>query len=104
MILVIRLTCTNLQTYSGAQLAEGVQGIQTPALFWTVQIVPSIKFLNQFRRNALKNQFKKRKNLSKQCTSNILLKFFNATLRRAYTNESGIRECVCGPKECVINF
>ena len=59
----------------------GVQGVRTPAL---LRYSPNcvIKSLNKFRRNALKNQFKKRKNPSKQCTNSILLKFFNATLRR----------------------
>ena len=58
--------------------SRGVQGVQTPALF---QYSPNcaLKFLNQFRRNPLKNRFKKRKNPSKRCTSSILLKFFNAT-------------------------
>ena len=46
----------------------------------------TLKFLNQFRRNALKNQFKKRNNPLKPCTNSILLKFFKATLRK-YTKE-----------------
>ena len=67
----------------GAHLAGGgVQGVRTPALF---RYSPNcaLKFLNQFRRNALKNRFRKRKNPSKQCTNSILLKFFNATLTSA---------------------
>ena len=60
----------------------GVQGVRTPALF---RYSPNcaLKFLNQFRRNALKYQFKKRKNPSKRCTNSILLTFFNATLTSA---------------------
>ena len=70
---------------AGAHLVGGwggVQGVRTPALF---RYSPNcaLKFLNQFRRNALKNQFKKRKNPSKRCTNSILLKFFNATLTSA---------------------
>ena len=45
-----------------------------------IQFKLCLKFLNQFGRNASKNQFKKQKNPSKQCTGSILLKFFNATL------------------------
>ena len=74
-------------TLSGAYLAgsggEGeVQGVRTPALF---RYSPNctLKFLNQFRRNTLKIQFKKRKNPSKRCTNSILFKFFNATLTSA---------------------
>ena len=59
----------------------GVQGVRTPALFWYSPNC-ALKFLNQFRRNTLKNQFKKRKNPSKRWTNSILLKFFSATLRR----------------------
>ena len=55
----------------------GIQRVRTSALFWYSRNC-ALKFLNQFRRNALKNQFKKRKNLSKRCTNSILLKFFNA--------------------------
>ena len=71
-------------TPSGEHLAGGggrVQGVRTPALF---RYNPNcaVKFLDQFRRNVLKNQFKKRKNTSKRCTKSILLKFFNTTLRR----------------------
>ena len=35
----------------------GVQGVRTPALF-CYNPNCALKFLNQFRRNALKNQFK----------------------------------------------
>ena len=42
-------------------LAEGVQGVRTPALF-LYGPNGALKFLTQFRRNALKNQFKKQKN------------------------------------------
>ena len=66
---------------TGATLARGeggVQGVWTPALS---RYSPNcaLKFLNQFRRNALKNQLKKQNNPSKRCTNNILLKFFNPT-------------------------
>ena len=59
--------------------SRGIQGVRTPALF---RYSPNcaLKFLNQFRKNPLKNQFIKRKNPLKQCTNSILLKFFNATL------------------------
>ena len=69
----------SLDLLAGAYLA-GVQGVRTPALF---RYSPNcaLKFLNQFKRYALKNQSKKRKNPSKRCTNNIILKFFNATLR-----------------------
>ena len=60
-----------------AHLAGGIQGIRAPALFW-YSLNCTLKFLNQFRRNALKNQFKKRKNPSKRSTNSILLKFFDA--------------------------
>ena len=40
-------------------------GVRSPSFFDTVQIVP-LKFLNQFRRNAFKNHFKKRKNSLKR--------------------------------------
>ena len=61
---------------------SGGQGVQTSALF---RCSPNcvLKFLNQFRRNALKNQLKKQKNSSKRWTNSILLKFFNATLTSA---------------------
>ena len=36
----------------------------------------ALKFFNKFRRDALKNQFKKQKNQSKRCTNSILLKLF----------------------------
>ena len=59
----------------------------TPALFrYSSNCV--LKFLTQFRRNALKNQFKKRKNSSKRCTNGILLKFFSAILRRILKRDS----------------
>ena len=66
---------------TGAHLA-GVPGVQSPAHF---RYSPNcaLKFLNQFRRNALKNQFKKRKNPSKWYSNSILLKFFDATVRRS---------------------
>ena len=66
---------------TGAHLA-GVPGVQSPAHF---RYSPNcaLKFLNQFRRNVLKNQFKKRKNPSKWYSNSILLKFFDATLRRS---------------------
>ena len=67
---------------SGAHLAGGVQGIRTTSLY---RYSPNfaLKFLNQFSRNALKNQFKKQKNPSKRCTNSILLKFFKVTLTSA---------------------
>ena len=45
--------------------------------------------LNQFRRNPFKNQFKKRKNLSKRC-SNSILKFFQRDFKNG-TYECGIK-------------
>ena len=68
---------------SGAHLkgwGRGARGVRTPSLF-RCSPTCALKFLNQFRRNALKNQFKKRKNPLKRCTNSILLKFFNAILR-----------------------
>ena len=63
----------------------GFQGIQTPALFlYSPNYV--LKLFNRFRRNALENQFKQRKNSAKRCINSILLKFFNATLRRVLMN------------------
>ena len=47
--------------------------------------------LNQFRRNPLKNQFKKRKNPSKRCSNNIHLKFFQRDFKNG-TNECGIKK------------
>ena len=38
--------------------SEAAQGVQTPALFFYIPNC-ALKFLDQFRRNALKNQFKK---------------------------------------------
>ena len=61
--------CTKVES-TGAHLAGGwgggggVQGVRTPALF-SYKLNCALKFLDQFRRNALKNQFKKRKNPSK---------------------------------------
>ena len=74
-------TCYLLLDFRRAS-SGGVQGVRTPALF---RYSPNcaLKFLNQSRRNALKNQFKKRKNPSKRCTNSILSKFFNATLTSA---------------------
>ena len=46
--------------------------VRTPALF-RYSLNCALKFLNQFRRNALKNQFEKRSNPSKRCTNSILL-------------------------------
>ena len=57
------------------------RGVQTPTLFRYSRNCAH-KLFNQFRRNALKNQFNKQKNRSKRCTYSILLKFFIATLRR----------------------
>ena len=74
----------NATAWSGAHLAGGGrgQGVWTPAPF---QYSPNctLKFLNQFRGNALKNQFKKRKKPSKRCTNSILLEFFNAKITSA---------------------
>ena len=74
----------HMVSYNNRRASSGggggvVQGVRTPAL---CRYSPNcaLKFLNQFRRNALKNQFKKRKNPSKRCTNSILFKFFNATL------------------------
>ena len=57
-----------------------IWGVWTPALS---RYNPNcaLKFLNQFRKNAFKNQFKKRKIQLKRCTNRILLKFFNTILR-----------------------
>ena len=63
-------TCKVRRASSG-----GAQGVQTPALFRY-----SPKFALKF---LLKNQFKKRMNPSRRCTTSILLKFFNATLTSA---------------------
>ena len=68
-------------------------GVRTPDLF---RYNPNcaLKFLDQFRRNTLKNQFKKQKKPSKRCTNSFLLKVFNTTLtlsrRRplSYRNQS----------------
>ena len=48
----------------------GVQRVQTPALS---RYSPNcaLKFLNQFTRNALKNQFKKRKNPLKHLKNTV---------------------------------
>ena len=72
-----------INTETGAHLAGGggVQGVRTPA-FFCYNPNYALKFLDQFRRNVLKKQFKKRKNPSKRCTKSILLKFFNITFRR----------------------
>ena len=73
-------TNTQARTYSG-----GAQGVQTSAPFlYSPNCV--LKFFNQFRRNTLKSQFKKQKNLSKRSTNSILFKFFKATLRRVLIN------------------
>ena len=55
---------------SGMHLVGGRGGerVRTPALF-RYNSNCAIKFLDQFRRNALKNQFKKRKKPSKRCTN-----------------------------------
>ena len=68
LIVAIRISCQARRASRG-----GVQRVRTPALF---RYSPNcaLKFLNQFRRNALKNQFRKRKNPSKRCTNSILLK------------------------------
>ena len=60
----------------------------------------AFKLSNSFRRNALKNQFKIWKNLSKRCTKRILWSF--QRYFRKGNNKCGIREC--GTKECRINF
>ena len=63
-----------------AHLAGGRRG-PGPALF---RYHPNcaLKFLDKFRRSALKDQFKKQKRPSKRCTNSILLKVFNTTLRK----------------------
>ena len=68
--------------YLGAHTARGGGGSRGSGLLPFFDTVPNcaLKFLNQFGRNTLKNQFKKRKNPSKRCTNSIFLKFFNATL------------------------
>ena len=77
----ITLVCFYTQTH---RCAWGIQGVKTPALFLYSRNC-ALNF-NQFKRNTLKNQFKKQKNPSKQCTNSILLKFFNATSRRVLMN------------------
>ena len=59
--------------------------MRTPAIF-RYSSNCALKFLNQFRQNTLKNQFKKRRNSSKLCTNSFFLKFFNAILRRVLIN------------------
>ena len=54
-------------------------------------VVLSVCALNQFRRNPLKNQFKKRKNPSKRCSNSIHLKFFQRDFKNG-TNECGIKK------------
>ena len=54
--------------------------------FDTVQVVPSS---DQFKRNSLKNQCKDKK---KRCTSSILLKFFDATIRLVVMLSKGFRD------------
>ena len=51
---------------------SGVQGVRIPALLRYSPIY-ALKFLNQFRRNTLKSQFKKQKNPSKRCNQNAEL-------------------------------
>ena len=57
ILMSLSLTLNLFYTFSGRSLAGGVQGIRTPALF---RYKPNcaLKFLDQFRRNALKNRFK----------------------------------------------
>ena len=57
-------------SYKGAHLVERGPGVWTPTLFRYSRNCTLI-FLNRFRRNVLKNQFKKRKN-PKRCTNSIL--------------------------------
>ena len=59
-------------------------GVHLPRFLYSPNYV--LKLFNLFRRNALENQFKQRKNSSKGCINSILLKFFNATLRRVLMN------------------
>ena len=77
----ITLVCFYTQTH---RHTWGIQGVQTPVLFLYSRNC-GLNF-NQFKRKALKNQFKKQKSPSKQCTNSILLKFFNGTLRRVLMN------------------
>ena len=44
----------------------------------------ALEFLDQFRRNALKNQFKKQKKPSKRGTNSILLKVLENDKRRSH--------------------
>ena len=81
VLIKVSVIVHNRRASSGGE-GGGVQGIQTPALF-RYSLNCALKFLNQFRRSALKNQFKKRENPSKRCTNSIFLKFFNATLTSA---------------------
>ena len=59
----------------------GSRGCGPLAFFDTVQIVP-LKFLNQFRRNASKNKFKKRKNRSKGCANGHSLEVFHRYFKK----------------------
>ena len=54
--------------FNSRYASRGGGRVRTPALF-RYNSNCAIKFLDQFRRNALKNQFKKRKNPSKRCTN-----------------------------------
>ena len=76
----------NFRLYQ-ARTQRGVQEVRNPALFRYNRNC-ALKLLNQFRRNALKNQFKNRKNPSKRCTNSILLKFFNFTLTGILKHDS----------------
>ena len=69
--------CKYLRTFeytryrAGSHLREErFQEVRTLAIFWYSPVC-DLKFLNQFRRNAFKNQFKKRKNPQSKSVFNI---------------------------------
>ena len=66
---------------TGTHLAEKRGSRGSGPLPFSKSLNCALKFLNQFRRNALKIQFKKRKNSPKRYINSILLNFPNATLR-----------------------
>ena len=84
LLLKCLLPYTNLIVYPKIYIRRASSGGSRGSDTCPCQYSPNwaLKFFNQFRRNGLKNQFEKRRNRLKRCTNSILLKFFNATLRR----------------------
>ena len=68
-LFVTVLCCDVNSRYASSGMGGGC-----PALF-RYNSNYAIKFLDQFRRNPLKNQFKKRKKPSKRCTNRFSLRF-----------------------------